>query len=189
MDMKKLLSIFCAATISCAVASAAERSEFDTVDIIEDSALLTDKAIVGPVDENLYADVMSQLNDFCTLLSASGDYASFNSVNGWLMMNRNYFSNAQLMRIKRYLEGIDEDQLNMLQFAEFKDPTLSLLLSVFLGAFGVDRFYIGQPIAGILKLFTAGGFLIWWFIDIFLIRSATRNANYREFFNYLDMIE
>ena len=44
----------------------------------------------------------------------------------------------------------------------------TLLLSIFLGELGIDRFYLGKVGTGILKLITLGGFGIWWLIDIIL---------------------
>jgi len=44
-----------------------------------------------------------------------------------------------------------------------------LLLSIFLGSLGVDRFYVGKIGTGILKILTAGGCGIWYLIDIILI--------------------
>ena len=56
---------------------------------------------------------------------------------------------------------------------EPKDYLIALLLSILLGQFGIDRFYMGYVGLGILKLLTAGGCGIWWLIDIVLI--ATKN--------------
>ena len=59
-----------------------------------------------------------------------------------------------------------------------KDTTTALLLSIFLGVLGVDRFYLGHIGLGVAKLLlTWATFGIWWFIDIFLITKATRKNN------------
>lgn len=46
-----------------------------------------------------------------------------------------------------------------------KSKVVALILSIFLGELGIDRFYLGYIGTGILKLITCGGFGIWWLID------------------------
>ncbi len=45
----------------------------------------------------------------------------------------------------------------------------AVLLSFFLGSLGLDRFYLGYPRLGILKLLTMGGFGFWTVFDFILI--------------------
>ena len=47
----------------------------------------------------------------------------------------------------------------------------ALLLSIFLGMFGVDRFYLGYPAIGLLKFSTLGFFFLGHLLDVILIAS------------------
>jgi hypothetical protein len=55
-----------------------------------------------------------------------------------------------------------------------KDWTTALILSVLVGALGVDQFYLGNTGLGLGKLFTLGGCGVWSLIDI--IRIATNSV-------------
>ena len=51
---------------------------------------------------------------------------------------------------------------------------VALLLSIFLGFLGVDRFYIGRTRTAVVKLFLLGGVGVWWLSDIILLASDFR---------------
>lgn len=50
-----------------------------------------------------------------------------------------------------------------------KRRTTALILSIFLGWAGVDRFYLGYWGSGVAKLLTFGGIYVWWILDIIRI--------------------
>jgi len=51
---------------------------------------------------------------------------------------------------------------------------VALLLSIFLGWLGIDRFYLGHVGLGLAKFFTLGGFGVWALVDVIMI--ATKNV-------------
>lgn len=51
-----------------------------------------------------------------------------------------------------------------------KSKAVTLILAIFL--IGVHRFYVGKIGTGLLMIFTGGGFLVWWIIDIITIASG-----------------
>lgn len=60
-----------------------------------------------------------------------------------------------------------------------KSQLTAFLLSLFLGFFGADYFYLGFPLWGIVKLFTLGGCGFWWLLDI--IRTGSGNIYAHDF--------
>ena len=79
-----------------------------------------------------------------------------NKVDMYIMTNQKYFPAEKIMYIKEKLTDMDESKLTMLQTIDLKDPTTILLVSIFLGGLGIDRFMLGDTGMGILKLLTGG---------------------------------
>ena len=54
-----------------------------------------------------------------------------------------------------------------------KNKLTAILLSIFTGGLGIDRFYLGYTGLGIAKLLTAGGLGIWSLIDLIMICTGS----------------
>ena len=61
------------------------------------------------------------------------------------------------------------DSLQRERMVSRKDWTTAIILSVFLGVLGADRFYTGRFDLGSLKLISLGGCFVWWLIDVVLL--------------------
>lgn len=81
-----------------------------------------------------------------------------------------------IFTVREKLLSMDYNTASII-LAQAKDPTISIILSIIVGSWGIDRIYIGDVGLGIIKLLTFGGCGIWWLIDLFLIMDATKRKN------------
>ena len=99
----------------------------------------------------------------------------------FIMTNQKYFPEEKMVLIRERLNSITEEKFSLISTAEFKDPTTILLVSIFLGTLGIDRFMIGDTGMGILKLLTAGCCGILTIIDWFTIQKKAKELNFNKF--------
>ena len=95
--------------------------------------------------------------------------------------------------IKKKVYDLTDEQLDQVEWIEFKDPSMMTLIAVLLGMFGVDRFMLDDVKFGVMKLlgtlltFGIVG-LVWWFIDLFNITERTVTYNYKKFSDTISFI-
>ena len=106
-------------------------------------------------------------------------------VDMFVISNSKFFESNQVHLIRERLLTVDDSKWIMISTIQFKDPTVSIILSVLVGSFGIDRFIIGDTGLGIGKLLTCGGLGIWTIVDWFLIMGATREKNMEMLQKYL----
>jgi TM2 domain-containing membrane protein YozV len=106
-------------------------------------------------------------------------------VDMYMMMNSKYFESYHLNAIREKLLNLDDSKSSIVHSLQFKEPTTTLIISIFGGAYGIDRFYIGDTGMGVGKLLTCGGLGIWAIIDWFMIQGATREKNMQMLHNAL----
>lgn len=95
----------------------------------------------------------------------------------YLTTNAKYFEPSAIPIIRAKLEKASEETLLTLQACELKDPTVLLLISIFLGGLGIDRFMLGDTGMGVLKLLTGGCCGILTIIDWFTISKKAKEKN------------
>lgn len=83
-----------------------------------------------------------------------------------------------LFVLKNKLIDADDGKVEELLAQKYYNPTATLILSIFLGGLGIDRFVIGDVGKGICKILfgwlTCG---IWAFVDIFRTHKLARKKN------------
>lgn len=108
-----------------------------------------------------------------------------NKVDMYVMTNQKYFPAEKIMYLKEKLAAMDESKFAMVSTVELKDPTTLLIISLFLGGLGVDRFMLGDTGMGILKLLTGGCCGILTIIDWFTVMNKTKQLNFNNLMTIL----
>ncbi len=98
------------------------------------------------------------------------------SIENFLLHNAGCFEERDIKKISQGLAMVPDEMALHLLGCGFKRPGIAQVLSVF-GVCGVDRFYLGEPLLALLKLFTFGGFGLWYLFDLVTIQGAARSCN------------
>ena len=136
------------------------------------------------------------------------------SVERYLLLHSTFFPKEKVSLIKEKLLN-NKSAFNRARLMTLKDPNTLLLISVFVGQLGVDRFMINKKTTGALKLvfwliayvcmfasffvilYDANKFIGWfllslyfvflivWIVDLCKIRNMTREYNYSLIMNIL----
>lgn len=99
-------------------------------------------------------------------------------VDMYIMTNQKYLPAEKIVFLKQKLLEMEESKFSLISSVEFKDPTTILLVSIFLGTLGIDRFMLGETGMGILKLLTLGVCGILTIIDWFSVQKKAKELNY-----------
>ncbi|HFI0403779.1 TPA: TM2 domain-containing protein [Streptococcus suis] len=75
------------------------------------------------------------------------------SVDGFIAANSNSLPSTELAMLRYRLHLLPEQQQSALLAVPMKSPVITLVLAIFLGWTGLDKFYIGDVGTGIAKLF------------------------------------
>lgn len=99
-------------------------------------------------------------------------------VNEMLLAYKDLIPHEKLPFFKSALEKAGDDACDALAMCKIYKPTVVLLLSIFLGVIGIDRFYIGNVGLGVAKLlFGWLTFGIWPLLDIFFSYRKAKEIN------------
>jgi len=99
----------------------------------------------------------------------------------WIVANAENFLPEHLPTVKAKVAEMPDARIDALTAVKIHQPMTMLLIAIFLGGFGVDRFMLGDTGLGVAKLLTAGGCGVWTIIDIFSVQNRAKAKNFELF--------
>lgn len=118
---------------------------------------------------------------------------------------RDKIPSESVMMVQQSLEKVPDENSGSLGMIALKNPIIGLILGIFFGYLGVDRFYKGDIFLGLAKLFTCivgfvtifiliGYFIlfvlvIWEFIDYFLVWMGIKKDNLNKIMQAIQLIK
>ena len=103
----------------------------------------------------------------------------------FVVTNQKFLPAEKIPMLRDKLIVADDSRMAMISSVEFKDPTTVLLISIFLGSLGIDRFMLGETGMGILKLLTGGCCGILTIIDWFTVQNKAKESNFQKLMSLL----
>ena len=107
-----------------------------------------------------------------------------NKLNAIMMQYKDAIPETDVLRFREALTNAPDEAYDRLICVPTKSSTTTLLLSIFLGGLGADRFYLGDVGLGVCKLLfgwlTLG---IWPLVDIFCSYKKAKLKNINELTN------
>ena len=101
-------------------------------------------------------------------------------VDMFIMTNQKYLPAEKIVFLKQKLLDLDENRFSVVSTMEFKNPTTLLLVSIFLGSLGIDRFMLGEVGLAFLKLLPLALCGILTIFDWSTVQKRPRDQNYTE---------
>jgi len=74
-------------------------------------------------------------------------------IDQFALMNGDKFAMEHIITIKEQLKALDDSKFAFIVAQDYKKPSTMLIISIFLGFFGVDRFMLGHVGLGVAKFF------------------------------------
>ena len=123
--------------------------------------------------------LLTNLWDLKSLKNFKGYTMDTNSI--MMMLQDKLPKDASVMTLRDRLDKASDTKRDefskTISMLNLKSPMTGLILGLFLGGLGVDRFYKGDIGLGILKIVTLGGFGIWILVDLFIVGKGIRKDN------------